>query len=484
MHSRHPRESRNESVVERAGRRPRVAQRAEYPPPRASQPVVDPALHHSRCVIAALFGAPAERAFDVRYWDGTTERGLAGSSRYVLAVNSRGALRAMLLPPSELSIIEAFLSGDIDVDGDLEAAVTIGDEISARIRSPRTLATAVRHLLALPRDASLSGVRAARAESIVRRLGREHDPSRDQAAIRYHYDVGNDFYTLWLDERMVYSCAYFRSPSDSLDEAQLAKLDLVCRKLRLRPGERFLDVGCGWGALVIHAAKQYGVTALGITLSEAQASLARERIAAAGVSDRCRVEIRDYRDLPKPGSFDKIASVGMVEHVGRDKLPEYFASLYEALAPGGSFLNHGIVSVHAARPAGWRERLEAQLWRRNAFIEQYVFPDARLVPVHEVLGAAEGAGFETRDVESLREHYAMTLRAWLARLTTNATRAIAATNARTYRTWWLYMTGCAHAFATGRINVVQTLFSKPDAAGRALLPPTREDLYTRAPRPE
>ena len=156
-------------------------------------------------MIAALFGAPAERAFDVRYWDGTTERGLAAKSRYVLAVNGRGALRAMLLPPSELSIIEAFLSGDIDVDGDLEAAVTIADEISERIRSPRTLATAVRHLLALPRDASVSGVRAARAERIVRRLGREHDPSRDQAAIRYHYDVGNDFYALWLDERMVYS---------------------------------------------------------------------------------------------------------------------------------------------------------------------------------------------------------------------------------------------------------------------------------------
>jgi cyclopropane-fatty-acyl-phospholipid synthase len=192
------------------------------------------------------------------------------------------------------------------------------------------------------------------------------------------------------------------------------------------------------------------------------------------------VEIRDYRDLPKPGSFDKIASVGMVEHVGRNKLPEYFASLYDALAPGGSFLNHGIVSVHAARPAGWRERLEARLWRRNAFIEQYVFPDTRLVPVHEVLAAAEGAGFETRDVESLREHYAMTLRAWLARLTTNATRAIAATDARTYRTWWLYMSGSAYAFATGKINVVQTLLAKPDAAGRALLPPTREDLYAGA----
>lgn len=420
---------------------------------------------------------PAVRTFDVRYWDGSIERGLAGVSRYVLVVNGRGALRAMLLPPSELSIVEAFLSGDIDIDGDLEAAVTIADQISERIRSPRTLATAVRHLLALPRDASVSRVRAARAKRTVGRSGREHEPSRDQAAIRYHYDVGNDFYSLWLDERMVYSCAYFRSPSDSLEDAQLAKLDLVCRKLRLRPGDRFLDVGCGWGALVIHAARHYGVTALGITLSEAQASLARERIAAAGLSGRCRVEIRDYRDLPKEGRFDKIASVGMVEHVGLDKLPEYFSSLYDALAPGGTFLNHGIVSVHAARPGGWRDRLEAWLWRRNAFMEQYVFPDARLVPLHEVLAAAEGAGFETRDVESLREHYAMTLRAWLARLKDNAVRAVAVTDKRTYRTWWLYMTGSAHSFATGAINVVQTVLSKPDSAGHSLLPLTREDIY-------
>ena len=476
MQAPHPHHSTDETVVERTGRRPHGRQRAQYAPHSAALPDSDPALYHSRRVIAALFGAPAVRTFDVRYWDGSTDVGLAGSSRYVLVVNGKGALRAMLLPPSELSIVEAFLSGQIDVDGDLEAAVTIGDQINKRIRSPRTLATAVRHLLALPREASVSGVRAARAERTVSRLGREHDPSRDQAAIRYHYDVGNDFYSLWLDERMVYSCAYFRSSSDSLEDAQLAKLDLVCRKLRLRAGDRFLDVGCGWGALVIHAAKHYGVTSLGITLSEAQASLARERIAAAGLSDRCRVEIRDYRDLPTDGGFDKIASVGMVEHVGLDKLPEYFSSLYGALAPGGLFLNHGIVSVHAARPGGWRERLEAWLWRRNAFIEQYVFPDARLVPLHEVLAAAEGAGFETRDVESLREHYAMTLRAWLARLKANAARIVAVTDARTYRTWWLYMTGSAYSFATGTINVVQTVLSKPDAAGHAHLPLTRDDL--------
>jgi cyclopropane-fatty-acyl-phospholipid synthase len=473
----------NEAHVDPRGEKStvsRVRSGADYTPPPDRRPA-DASLTHSRHVVDALFGTVAERTFDVRYWDGTIDRGLAGSSRYSLVVSRPGALRAMLLPPSELSIVEAFISGDVDVEGDLEAAVSIADQVNARIRSPRTLATVMRHLLALPRASAKSGVQVARAERVVKRWGREHEPSRDQAAIRYHYDVGNDFYQLWLDQRMVYSCAYFESATESLDDAQAGKLDLVCRKLGLRAGQRFLDVGCGWGALVLHAAQNYGVTALGITLSEAQASLARERIAKAGLDDRCRIEIRDYRHLPKDAQFDRIASVGMVEHVGLDKLPAYFSSLYDALVPGGRLLNHGIVSVHAAREGGWRDWLEGKLWRRNAFIEQYVFPDARLVPLHDVIRSAEAAGFETRDVESLREHYAMTLRAWLSRLTANAAAAIAATDLRTYRTWRLYMTGSAHAFSSGRINVVQTLLAKPDAAGRALLPLTRESIYGRPP---
>ena len=285
--------------------------------------------------------------------------------------------------------------------------------------------------------------------------------------MRYHYDIGNDFYALWLDQRMVYSCAYFPTAEATLDDAQLAKLDLVCRKLRLRPGERLLDVGCGWGALIMHAARQYGVRALGITLSENQAALARERIAAAGLSDRVKVEIRDYRDLPRADTFEKISSIGMVEHVGLAKLPVYFAALYRALAPRGLLLNHGIVSLGAARPKGWRDRIEARLWRRNAFIEQYVFPDGQLVPLHSVIGAAEGEGFEARDVESLREHYALTLRHWTSRLTANAARATAMAGERTYRTWRLYMAASAHAFAAGSINVVQTLLAKGDHEGNA-----------------
>src|SRR5579884_507096 len=276
---------------------------------------VTPDVTHARAVMAELFGPPDHRPFDVAYWNGEVEHG-SKDARYALRITRPGALRCMLLPPSELSIVEAYLSGDVEVDGDLESAVTLADAINARVKSPRVVARIVRHLVALPRHDETTDVREARAERVVSGTGSRHDKARDRRAIQYHYDVGNDFYALWLDERMVYSCAYFASPDMTLEYAQCAKLDLVCRKLRLRPDERLLDVGCGWGALIMHAASRYGVRTLGITLSDAQASWARERIERAGLSDRCRVEVMDYRDAPNAGMFDKIASVGMVEHVG------------------------------------------------------------------------------------------------------------------------------------------------------------------------
>jgi cyclopropane-fatty-acyl-phospholipid synthase len=451
------------------------ARGAQSTPPRRKTP--DPALGHACAAVAALFGPARERPFGIRYWDGSVERGRDEPAPFTLCVNRRGALRRMLLPPSELSIVEAYLSGDVDIEGELEAAVTLGDAISTRVRSPRVLASLVRHLLALPSREPAPDVHSASAKFVVERAGKPHDPSRDRVAVRYHYDVGNDFYALWLDERMVYSCAFFRTPTTTLDEAQRAKLDLVCRKLRLRPGDRLLDVGCGWGALIMHAAREYGATALGITLSGAQATLAREHIAAAGLADRCRVELHDYRALPPDAQFDKISSIGMVEHVGENKLPAYFTSLYRALVPGGLFLNHGIVSESAARPSGRFDWLERRLWRRDAFIDQYVFPDGSLVPLRSVISAAEAAGFETRDVESLREHYALTLRHWVARLLRHRDEAIALVGDRVFRTWHLYMTGSAHAFVSAGINVVQTLLAKPDATGRVNLPMTRNDLF-------
>jgi cyclopropane-fatty-acyl-phospholipid synthase len=451
---------------------PRRSREGSAPAPKSPG---DRALSHARAIIAILFGPLGERTFEVRYWTGAVEPALIASP-FTLCVNRPGALRRMLLPPSELSIVEAYLSGDVDIEGELEAAMWVGDAIGSRLRSPRRVAALMRHLLALPAREPAPDVHSARAARVVAPVGRRHEQSRDKAAIQYHYDVGNDFYSLWLDERMVYSCAYYHTPADTLEEAQRAKLDLVCRKLRLRPGERFLDVGCGWGALIMHAAQHYGVTAVGITLSEAQASLARQRITAAGLDGTCRVEIRDYRALPASERFDKIASVGMVEHVGEDHLPEYFASLYRALTPGGLLLNHGITSLKAALPCGVLDRIQRRLWKRDAFIDQYVFPDGSLNPFRAVIASAEGVGFETRDVESLREHYALTLRAWLNRLMRQRERAIAIAGERVYRTWRIYMTGSAHAFATGSINVLQTLLAKPDERGRSGLPMTRNDI--------
>ncbi len=430
------------------------------------------ALFHARAVVAIIFGPAGARSFGVRYWTGDLEPA-SDTARFTFSVRRAGALRRMLLPPNELSIVEAVLSGDIDVEDDIEAAMSLNAVINGRLKSPATLLVLLRHLLALPKHEAGSDVRDSRADKAIRKAGSLHQPERDRVAIRYHYDVGNDFYSLFLDRRMVYSCAYFDSRENvdqNLDAAQFAKLDLICRKLQLTAGERMLDVGCGWGGLIMHAVEHFGVSALGITLSDEQADLARTRIAERGLSERCRVEIRDYRALSDSGVFDKAASIGMVEHVGVGKLPVYFQSVHDALRPGGLFLNHGIVSANAARkPSRWAW-LDKYLWRRDAFIEKYVFPDSRLGPLDAVIGAAEAEGFATVDVESLREHYALTLRAWLTRLSRRQDEAIALTDERIYRTWRLYMAASAHGFASGALNVVQTLFGKPGAAGGVAVP--------------
>lgn len=426
--------------------------------------------------VLAVYG---KRDFALRLWDGTTVPADSGQeARFTLVLNRPGALRRMLLPPSELALGEAYLDGDFDLEGDIIAAMALGDLFEELVMGPRDLMGLARQAMALPRDEPPGGHNGSVKSHGRQRAeleGSEHSRERDREAIAYHYNLGNDFYRLFLDSRMVYSCGYFPTGNEDLDAAQEAKLDHTCRKLRLQPGERLLDIGCGWGGLIMHAAERFGVQALGITLSQPQADLANGRIARAGLAEHCRAVVMDYRDLASLGPFDKIVSVGMVEHVGRKKLPEYFQAAWSALQPGGLFLNHSITAAGKDKSSG--NALDRYLFRRGAFVAKYVFPDGELIPEGDMLGVAERTGFEVRDVESLREHYALTLRHWIRRLEANREAALRLVDERTYRVWRLYMAGSSHAFTTARLSLHQALLSKPDGHGRSDLPWSRGDLY-------
>jgi cyclopropane-fatty-acyl-phospholipid synthase len=440
----------------------------------------DHAVATTTSILDRLF--PPPRPFAIRLWNQTTLPG-TDDADFRLVLNHPGALRKMLKPPLELSLGEAFIYGDFDIEGDITAAVELIESLFGQRHSIRELVTVARQLRSLPR----SGNGSQHSRHPARLTGAQHSPDRDQAAIQYHYDVGNDFYALWLDHNLQYSCAYFHTGTEDLDTAQEQKMAHICRKLRLQPGERLLDIGCGWGGLALYAAQQYGAHVLGITLSENQVAYANEQIARLGLDNTVSIELRDYRD-PDLGTFDKIVSVGMFEHVGRNKLPEYFAQAYQLLKPGGLFLNHGIsvrapvqyVMDHAkfhTRRTSIADRLtERFVLGDESFIRRYVFPDGEVIPVSEVNRIAELAGFEVRDVENLREHYALTLRRWVERLQAHCEEAIQLTNETTYRVWRLYMSGVTYGFEHGTNNVYQTLLSKPDP-GNSHLPLTRADLY-------
>jgi cyclopropane-fatty-acyl-phospholipid synthase len=314
------------------------------------------------------------------------------------------------------------------------------------------------------------------ASTAVHRRGRllqpwvRHTRHFDRAAITRHYDVSDAFYGLWLDRLRVYSCAYFRGAGDTLDRAQEQKLDHICRKLRLAPGERFLDIGCGWGALPIWAASRYQARVLGVTLSRNQHDYAQARVRELGLADRCEVRLLDYRDIPEDEPFDKIASVGMFEHVGRKNLPAYFAKIARLLAPGGLVLNHGITLN-----APGRRELGSGI---GEFVDDYVFPGGELAHLSQVIAEMSGQGLEPADVESLRPHYVKTLWAWVDRLEAGREAAVAAVGERGYRIWRIYMAGSAHAFERGWTTIYQVLAGKPAADGALMLPATRDDLYT------
>jgi cyclopropane-fatty-acyl-phospholipid synthase len=345
-------------------------------------------------------------------------------------------------------LAEGFVDGRLDVDGPMLRAIAIAEQLAESNGAP---------------------VSARVAASVGR-----HTQRQDKEAVSYHYDVSNEFYKAWLDERMVYSCAYFRTGTESLDEAQAAKLDHICRKLRLAPGDRLLDIGCGWGGMVLHAVRHYGVRAVGITLSENQWKLANERIAQEGCSDRAEVLLLDYRDaLARFGaeSFDKVSSIGMFEHVGLRNLPIYFGIVRDLLRERGLFLNHGITSVDIEnRPVGSGV---------SKFIGRYVFPQGELPHLHLVTREMAGQNFEVCDVESLRPHYARTLAHWSARLEAKLSELRHAVSDKTLRIWRAYLAGCSHGFAHHWLNIYQVLGSKQTRPGPTGLPLTRDWMYQR-----
>lgn len=426
-------------------------------------------------IISLLYESLGDTGWSARLWDGTAIGPEASVARWTLVVRRPGALRRMLLPPSELAMAEAYVYDDIDIEGDIEAAAGLIDRFIERPPTPARLA----HLALLARQ--LPNDDAPRRpemgdRSAFRASGRPHSPNRDAATIRFHYDLDQGFYSLFLDHRLVYSCAYFQTGAEELAAAQVAKLDYLCRKLHLASGERLLDIGCGWGGLIEYAARRYGVRAVGVTLSEGQAELARQRLAAAGLTDRCSIIAGDYRHLSESGQFDKIVSVGMIEHVGRVQLPTYFRTIARLVRPGGLVLCHGIVVLPSA-PNPIAATVSQLLWRAGQFIQRYVFPDGELLLPSQWQLAAEGAGLELRDVENLREHYALTTRHWRRRLEDNHEAAATLVGESTYRVWRAYLAGSAHGFATGRMGLVQALFGRPNHQGRCELPLTRDTLY-------
>jgi cyclopropane-fatty-acyl-phospholipid synthase len=420
------------------------------------------AVQLSRSLLADVLGTYQPRDFAVRFWDGTTWEPAPGSAaRFTLVLHHPGALRRMFLPPNDRSLGEAYIFGDFDIEGDFTAVFPVAEYLFNHPLGTRERLQLASQLLRLPPSPS-----APRHIAGPNLRGARHTKARDQQAVAYHYNRSNAFYALWLDPLMVYSCAYFQTPTDTLADAQAQKIAMLCRKLRLKPGERLLDIGCGWGGLVISAAQHFGVQAHGITLSQAQAEFAQQRITELGLQDRCTVEFRDYRDLPAVETYDKLVSVGMCEHVGEAQLPAFFQQAWRVLKPGGVFLNHGI-----ATPGHVTQGIQPR-----SFVDTYVFPDGELVPLFVTLQAAERQHFEVRDVESLREHYALTLQHWVRNLEAHADAAQRMTDAVAYRIWRLYLAGSIWNFQSGNSTIYQMLLAKPQQ-GHSGLPLTRNDWY-------
>ncbi|MEU6139181.1 cyclopropane-fatty-acyl-phospholipid synthase family protein [Streptomyces sp. NPDC047081] len=414
-----------------------------------------------KSLVEQLLGVPLP--VRIRAWDGST----AGPpDAPALVVRNRRAVRRLLWKPGELGLARAWVAGDLEIEGDLYVALDLmstlvwerGEDARSLVqmlRDPRARA-AVRGLVKV---AGVPLPPAPPREEVRRSRTRLHTRWSDRRAISHHYDVGNDFYEIVLGPSMVYSCAYWED-GGTLESAQRDKLELVCKKLGLTGGQRLLDVGCGWGSMAIHAAREHGVSVVGITLSQEQAAYARKRVADEGLTDRVEIRVQDYRDVAD-GPYDAISSIGMAEHVGSERYLEYAEDLYRLLKAGGRLLNHQI----ARRP-----QRDESAYDLDEFIDAYVFPDGELAPLGTTVTQLERAGFEVRDVESIREHYALTLRRWVANLEADWRRGLALAGPGRARVWRLYMAACAVAFERNRIGVNQVLAVRSPEGGESGMP--------------
>ena len=422
---------------------------------------------HSSATAAADLVAPLVEALApnlavrVELWDGTAVGPPGGPT---VRIGSVDALRRLLWAPGELGLGRAYVAGDIDIDGDIFDTVAALRPAGSQLRiGPRQLAA----VITAARRAGALGRPLPPPPEEARPRGVRHSVARDARVVSHHYDVGNDFYRAVLGPSMTYSCARFADPAMTLADAQASKHDLVCRKLGLdeRPGARLLDVGCGWASMAIHAATRYGARVVGITISREQHDSARRRVAEAGVADLVDIRLQDYRKMVGE-RFDAISSIGMAEHVGRARINEYFSGLASLLSPRGRLLNHAISAVGGSK------------LRRRTFMGRYVFPDGELLDVGDTVLAMEAAGLEVRDVESLREHYATTLRHWVANLERNWDEAVSLVGERRARVWRLYMAASAVGFEDGGLAIHQVLGVARDADGTSGMPATRDRWAT------
>jgi cyclopropane-fatty-acyl-phospholipid synthase len=408
-------------------------------------------------LLETFLASLSARPFTTELWDGRRIPPSAGAtSRFTLKFCEPAAVNALFFRPSVLSLAELYVSGQIEVDGDLEAAIAVADSILRFKPDPFTFLK-----LAL---GAWSRPKPAIAERRAKLPGSD-DMKRKEQAIRFHYELPTEFFAIWLDQSLTYSCGYFRGDPTDLERAQRDKRDLICRKLELTRGERFLDLGCGWGALILHAAECYGVRATGITLSRSQAAHITAEIERRGLSDRVTVQVGDFRAFTASAPFDKIASVGAIEHIQPHELGAYFRHVMQLLAPGGLCMNHGIcyAPTIGLRPG-------------PSFFGRHVFPDGSLVPYHVIVREAEAAGFEVFDAECLRQHYALTLRAWLTNLEQHRDRVIRTTDERTFRIFKLYFASAMADFRSGRNTIYQTLLRLP-ARCELAKPSLRESWY-------